>query len=204
MAKIETYSLDEALTANDKLVGSSYQTGGSYVTASYTLGQVRDYMSTAVGELQDRWSTTSFKFSGQDLYDLGNAESDVLPLEKVESTNKFWILIPGLAGKSIVVNKIVVYNKFNSVLSDAMYNCTFASYRYYSNTSHYTSGGFVIGNTSEPYDRIQSSDIFDNFLGTLIGSPLMLIVSNDDVITSGDEELGIWIEYKYFDFNTDF
>jgi hypothetical protein len=204
MAKIEKYSLDEELTDKDMLIGSNHRGGDTYVTASYTLGQVREYMSNNVGEFKDRWSTISYKFSGQDLYDLGDAESDVLPLEKVEGVNKFRILIPGLAGKSIVVNKIVVYNKYNSVLCDAMYNCAFAAYRYYSSTSHYTSGGFLIGSTYEPYDHIQSSDAFDNFLGTLTGSPLMLIVSNSDLITIGDEELGIWIEYKYFDFNTDF
>ena len=203
MAKIETYSLDEALTANDKLVGSSYQPGGSYVTASYTLGQVRDYMSTAVGELQDRWSTTSFKFSGQDLYDLGDAESDVLPLEKVEGLNKFWILIPGLAGKSIVVNKVVVYIKFNSVLSNASYTCFFSQYRD-NNNSNYTTYGFEIADPGRLYDRVLSADAFDFFVDLSVDSPLMLRVTNNDIITSGDQEMGIWIEYKYFDFNTDF
>ena len=127
MAKIETYSLDEALTANDKLVGSSYQPGGSYVTASYTLGQVRDYMSTSVGELQDRWSTTSFKFSGQDLYDLGNSESGVLDLDPSSSGNtKHWVLLPGIENKAIALSNVVVYLKKGSTPYDVSYTTSFA------------------------------------------------------------------------------
>lgn len=203
MAKIETYSLDESLTANDKLVGSSYQPGGSYVTASYTLGQVRDYMSTAVGELQDRWSTISYKFSGQDLYDLGDANSSVLPLEKVNGENKYWVLIPAVTGKVIVINKVVVYSKFNSVKPDIYYNCTFVI-NTANNENIYTAGGFNIGDPNKNYDFVQTLTPFDFYPNVSVGSPLMLGVYSAGVMNNGDEELGIWIEYKYFDFNTDF
>ena len=206
MAKIETYSLDEALTANDKLVGSSYQPGGSYVTASYTLGQVRDYMSTAVGELQDRWSTISYKFSSQDIYDLGDAESGVLDLDPSSSGNyKYWVLLPGVANKNIVVSNALVYVKRGATDFDANYAINLAMF----NAGYTGYPGNVMYELNISLN-IYEADYYKSAGGLfsgyncLVGKPLMLSVQNSTVMTEGDGELGIWLEYKYLDFNTDF
>jgi hypothetical protein len=206
MAKIETYSLDEALTANDKLVGSSYQPGGSYVTASYTLGQVRDYMSTAVGELQDRWSTISYKFSAQDIYDLGDAESGVLELNSVseDTFTKYWELIPAVSGKGIVVSNMVVYGKYNTTNFNVNYT-TGIAIGYGSNTFIDFQTSSMLNITSSYIYRPSVLSVSGNTIIKFnIGSPLMLMVTNSTLMTEGDSEFGIWIEYKYFDFNTDF
>jgi len=206
MAKIETYSLDEALTANDKLVGSSYQPGGSYVTASYTLGQVRDYMSTAVGELQDRWSTISYKFSSQDIYDLGDAESGVLDLHSVSENTftKYWTLIPAVANKTIVISNFVVYGKKNTTNFNVQYTTGVGM--------DYGNGFFVDLQTNQLFNMTSSyvykANVFSGVGNILVkfnvDSPVVFVVTNSTLATEGDGELGIWIEYKYLDFNTDF
>ena len=207
MAKIDTYSLDESLTANDKLVGSSYQPGGSYVTASYTLGQVRDYMSTAVGELQDRWSTISYKFSGQDLYDLGDAESGVLDLDPSSNGNKkHWVLVPGIENKAISLSNFVVYLKKGSIPYDVTYSTSFAMYS--AGFTGYTGNiqyemNTAINNDAE-LDYFKNGGALLSGYNIIVGKPLMFNVENTTIMTQGDGEIGIWIEYKYLDFNTDF
>ena len=37
-----------------------------------------------------------------------------------------------------------------------------------------------------------------------VDSPVVFVVTNSSLATQGDGEFGIWIEYKYLDFNTDF
>jgi hypothetical protein len=206
MAKIETYSLDEALTANDKLVGSSYQPGGSYVTASYTLGQVRDYMSTAVGELQDRWSTISYRFSGEEVHSLGDAESGILDLDPSSGGNvKNWVLIPGVDNKNIVVSNVVVYVKKGTIDYNESYTVNFAMY----NAGFTGFPGNLMYELSinlnvYEVDHYKSSGSLFGGYNCLVGKPLMLNVQNSSLMTDGNGELGIWIEYKYLDFNTDF
>lgn len=207
MAKIETYSLDDALTANDKLVGSSYQPGGSYVTASYTLGQVRDYMSTAVGELQDRWSTISYKFSGQDLYDLGNAESGVLYLDPSSNGNKkHWVLVPGIENKVIALSNVVIYLKNGSTPYDATYSTSFAMYNAgftgYPGNIQYEMNTAIYNDIQLDYSK--NAGALMSGYNMILGKPLMLSVENTTIMTDGNGEFGIWIEYKYLDLNTDF
>lgn len=207
MAKIETYSLDDALTANDKLVGSSYQPGGSYVTASYTLGQVRDYMSTAVGELQDRWSTISYKFSGQDLYDLGDAESGVLDLDPSSNGNKkHWVLVPGIENKVIALSNVVVYFKNGSTPYDDIYSTSFAMYNAgftgYPGNIQYEMNTVIYNDIQ--LDYYKNAGALMSGYNMILGKPLMLSVENTTIMTDGNGEFGIWIEYKYLDLNTDF
>ena len=204
MAKIEKYSLDESLTADDRLFGSSYQPGGSYSTASYTLGQLSEYMATSVGEVQEKWKTMSYKFSGQDLYNLNNRENPVLDLDPASSgNNNYWVLLPGVDNKILWVSELLVYVKKGSIPYDVPAYFNFGTYNHGDPSYIQTSSGVQINNyyNSDFYYVATSMAMLGN---NLPGKPFLLGGRNDEQITEGDGEFGIFLQYRYLDFNTDF
>jgi hypothetical protein len=205
MGRIENYDNDSGISTFDRLFGTSYEgiVDGRpvYKTKNYLMGEIISKVTSEVASAGDRYSVMSYKFSGQSLYDLGDDESGVLDLETSISNSKFWKIVQGSPGKALYVNSIVVYQKKGSIEFDYTYTCNFSVYNHSVGiNSEYT---FLIDNTKS--EDIYSHFAFPNIASYLeVGKPLMLRVLNNDVMTQGDGELGIWIEYKYLDFNLDF
>lgn len=207
MGRIENYDNDSGISSLDRLFGTSYEgmLDGRpvYKTKNYLMGEVISKITSEVASAGDRWSSISYKFTPQMMYDLGDANSGVLDLYSVsqDTYTKNWILIPGVPGKYIVINNIVYIMKKGSVDFDVNYNTSL---------SHVLHDGVL-------YTFFFRTDVYNNQTGNFMlhvsgqdpiakkeGSPFLFNVTNSSLATQGDNEFGIWIEYRYFDFNLDF
>ena len=211
MAKISTYRRDTGLGQMDKLIGSSYEglVGGRpvYKTKNYLMGEIISKVTSEVASAGDRYSVISYRFTPQMIYDLGDAESEVLDLDPSSNGNKkHWVLIPGVSNKAILLSNVVFYGKKGSIDYNVSYSISFASYNagftgYPGNIQYEMNTA-----TNNAYDvdfYMQSGALFSGF-NNIVGKPLMLKVENSTIMTEGDGEIGIWLEYKYIDFNLDF
>ena len=211
MGRIQNYDNDSGISSLDRLFGTSYEgmLDGRpvYKTKNYLMGEVISKITSEVASAGDRYSVLSYRFTPQMIYDLGDAESGVLDLDPSSNGNKkHWVLIPGVSNKAILLSNVVFYGKKGSIDYNVSYSISFAAY----------SAGFTgyPGNiqyemntaTNNAYDvdfYMQSGALFSG-LNTIVGKPLMLKVENSTIMTEGDGEIGIWLEYKYIDFNLDF
>lgn len=207
MGRIENYDNDSGISTFDRLFGTSYEgiVDGRpvYKTKNYLMGEIISKVTSEVASAGDRWDLISYKFSDQDVYDLGTESSSVLELQKTVGTDKYWILIPGVVGKAVVVSKVVIYNKIGNIPFDTFYTAEFLMYTN-NPPSFYVEGQFRIGGLSGPVDAFNHFNIFSGPGDIGVGSPLILRVYNSSTMNEGNGGLGIWIEYKYVDFNLDF
>lgn len=211
MGRIENYDNDSGISTFDRLFGTSYEgiVDGRpvYKTKNYLMGEIISKVTSEVASAGDRYSVISFKFSGQSLYDLGDAESGVLGLDPSSNGNKkHWVLVPGIENKAIALSNVVVYLKKGSIPYDVTYSTSFAAYnagftgypgniQYEMNTAIYN--GLEV-------DYFKNGGALLSGYNIISGKPLMLSVENTTIMTEGDGEFGIWVEYKYIDFNLDF
>jgi hypothetical protein len=210
MGRIENYDNDSGISNQDRLFGTSYEgiVDGKpvYKTKNYLMGEVISKVVSEVESAGDRWDVISYKFTPQMIYDLGDAGSGVLDLDPSSSGNyKNWVLLPGVANKNIVVSNALVYVKRGATDFDANYTINLAMFNagYTGYPGNLTYELSISLNIYEADYYKSAGGLFSGY-NCLVGKPLMLSVQNSTVMTEGDGELGIWIEYKYLDFNTDF
>jgi len=213
MGRIENYDNDSGISNQDRLFGTSYEgiVDGKpvYKTKNYLMGEVISKVVSQVESAGDRWDVISYKFTPQMVHDLGDAGSGVLDLDPSSSgNNKHWVLIPGVANKILCISNIIFYLKSASTVPDATYLLSLASYSsgFTANPGNILYNWYIyiseIHNIEQDFYITSGSPIGDYYY--LVGKPLMLRVQNSELMTEGDNEIGIWIEYKYLDFNTDF
>lgn len=210
MGRIENYDNDSGISNQDRLFGTSYEgiVDGKpvYKTKNYLMGEVISKVVSQVESAGDRWDVISYKFTPQMIYDLGDAESGVLDLHSVseDTFTKYWTLIPAVANKTIVISNFVVYGKKNTTNFNVQYTT-----------------GVGMGSGNSFYVDFQTTQLFNmtrsyvyrpdvlsesgnSHIKFNVDSPVVFVVTNSTLATEGDGEFGIWIEYKYLDFNTDF
>ena len=211
MGRIENYDNDSGISSLDRLFGTSYEgmLDGRpvYKTKNYLMGEVISKITSEVASAGDRYSVLSYRFTPQMIYDLGDAESGVLDLDPSSNGNKkHWVLVPGIENKAIILSNVVVYLKKGSIPYDATYSTYFAVYHagptgYPGNIQYVMDTG--INNFLE-LDYFKTGGALFSGYNIVVGKPLMLSVENTTIMTQGDGEFGIWIEYKYLDVNLDF
>ena len=208
MAKIENYNNDVSITGTDRLFGSSYEgtvNGNAvYKTKNYLVSDVIDKISSEVVLTNDKYSVARFKFTNEEIYALGDANSGILELDSVSGEYKYWTLIPAIPGKGIYVNEVIIMGGKQTVPFNENYFMVLSRRRIggsewwvyplqpFNMTPEY------ICNVSDPFGNPGSAEQF------LIDSPIFLEIRNTNVMTEGNGTLGIWIEYKYFDLDVDF
>ena len=210
MGRIENYDNDSGISSLDRLFGTSYEgmLDGRpvYKTKNYLMGEVISKISSEVASAGDRWSSISYKFTPQMIYDLGDADSGVLDLYSVseDTFTKYWTLVPAVSGKGIVVSNIVVYGKANTTNFNVNYTTGIAMGSGASLFIDFQTSSMLNITSSYIYRPNVLSVSGNTIIKFNIGSPLLLSVTNSTLMTQGDAEFGIFIEYKYFDFNLDF
>ena len=211
MGRIENYDNDSGISSLDRLFGTSYEgmLDGRpvYKTKNYLMGEVISKITSDVASAGDRYSVLSYRFTPQMIYDLGDAESGVLDLDPSSNGNKkHWVLVPGIENKAIALSNVVVYLKKGSIPYDTTYSTSFAVYHAgptgYPGNIQYEMNT-AINNVLE-LDYFKTGGALLSGYNIVVGKPLMLSVENTTIMTQGDGEFGIWIEYKYLDFNLDF
>ena len=205
MGRIENYDNDSGISSLDRLFGTSYEgmLDGRpvYKTKNYLMGEVISKISSEVASAGDRWSSISYKFTPQMVYDLGDENSGVLDFHSSSDSSIRWVVLPGIPNKFLIISKAVFFLKKGTTNFDVNYNIYFASKLLNNNIAYELGINTVENNVAEDYFRCSS--LFSGYT-MKIGEPLMLDVAAPSIATQGDGELGIWIEYKYFDFNLDF
>jgi len=210
MGRIENYDNDSGISSLDRLFGTSYEgmLDGRpvYKTKNYLMGEVISKISSEVALTGDGWSLISYKFTPQMVYDLGDANSGVLDLDPSSSGNyKNWVLIPGVAQKGIVVSNAFVYVKKGTIGFDVNYSVNLGSFNAgYTGYPENLVYELNVNLDSYEVDHYKSSGSLFGGYNCLVGKPVVLAVQNSSVMTEGDGEFGIWMKYRYFDFNTDF
>ena len=211
MGRIENYDNDSGISSLDRLFGTSYEgmLDGRpvYKTKNYLMGEVISKITSEVASAGDRYSVLSYRFTPQMIYDLGDADSGVLNLDPSSSgTNKHWILLPGVTDKIICLSRVVFYMKKGSIPYNANYLFSLAKYNagFTGNPSNIQYEWYIYTNNAYEESFYRNTGSPAGEYDHVVGKPFMLRVQNSTMMTEGDSEIGIWIEYKYLDVNLDF
>lgn len=207
MGRIENYDNDSGISSLDRLFGTSYEgmLDGRpvYKTKNYLMGELISKISSEVASAGDRWDSISYKFTPQMVYDLGDPNSDVLDLYSSGDNHVKWIMLPGIPNKILIVSNAIYFIKKGTTNFDVNYNIYFASKRANNSLAYEFSINTVEANFTEDYFKCASGGLFSG-LEYKVGEPLLLDVYAASIASQGDGEFGIFLEYKYFDFNLDF